>query len=499
MDLRDYVQMLRRGWPTVLLLTALFLGLAAGYLALAPKRYQATAVLFVSLRNPESVTDRQLGLQFSSQAAITYAELVNSAIVLAPVAESTGLDLDDLMLMVSAGRRPDTALVDIVATGRHPSQVAAVANATAVSAASVIPDLESKSSGTPEVRLRRVERAVVPTTALSPDVKRTVTLGGIIGLSVGLAVTIARQALDTRLRRAQDLRRLTEVPVLAVLPRLKRSERRGVVVRDDPTGVAGEAYRSLRTNLSYLEFEERRSLMFTSVADGRDGALVPVNLAWSIAQAGRRVLLVDLDLRQSSVGTALNLPPGVGLADALAGEVDVIDTIRDTDHHNLQVVLSGTSQHGPSELLSSPTMATVLHRLEQEYEYVILHAPPMLAYTDAAVVSHIAGWTLVTVTAGSTRAQELSTALEVLANVRVTPLGLVLSNARATDQVDTRKVRGRSTRSGLPTPSPHPVSQPMRSPARQSATHRSGAARRSRPAGDVSLGEANGDQSPSHR
>jgi succinoglycan biosynthesis transport protein ExoP len=497
-DLRDYVQMLRRGWPTVLLLTALFLGLAAGYLALAPKRYQATAVLFVSLPKPESVTDRQLGLQFSSQAAITYAELVNSAIVLAPVAKSTGLDLDDLRVMVSAVRRPDTALVDIVATGRRPSQVAAVANATAVSAASVIPDLESKSSGTSEVRLQRVERAVVPTTALSPDVKRTVTLGGIIGLSVGLAVTIARQALDTRLRRAEDLRRLTEVPVLAVLPRLKRSERRGVVVRDDPTGVAGEAYRSLRTNLSYLEFEERRSLMFTSVADGRDGALVPVNLAWSIAQAGRRVLLVDLDLRQSSVGATLNLRPDLGLADALASEVDIMDTIRNTDHDKLQVVLSGTSQPSPSDLLSSPTMTTVLHRLEQEYEYVILHAPPVLAYTDAAVVSHVAGWTLVTVAAGQARAQDLSTALEALANVRVTPLGLVLSGARGSDQMDQRKVRGRWVGLGLPSRSPRPVSQPARSSARLSATRRSGAARRSRH-GDVSLGEADGDQSPSHR
>jgi capsular exopolysaccharide synthesis family protein len=455
----------------VLLLTALGLGLAAGYLTLAPRRYEATAVLYVSLTNPESVTDRQLAWQFSASVAKTYAELVDSAIVLAPVAESTGLDLDDVVEMVSAGQRPDTALIDIVATGSRARQVAAVANATAVSAASVIPNLESRSVGTSRVRLQRVQRAVAPTAALSPDIRRTLTLGAIIGLCVGLAVTIATQALDTRLRRPEDLRRLTEVPVLAVLPRLRRSERRGVVVRDDPTGVAGEAYRSLRTNLSYLEFENRRSVMFTSVADGRGGVQVPVNLAWSIAQAGRRVLLVDLDLRQSSVGAALNLQPDLGLADALASEVDILDTIRDTDHHNLQVVLSGTSQPSPSELLSSPTMTTVLHRLEQEYEYVILHAPPMLAYTDAAVVSHIAGWTLVTVAAGPTRAQELSTTLEALANVRVTPLGLVLSGARATDQVDMRKVRGRRVGSGLPR-SPRPLSQPTQSLGRRVETRR---------------------------
>lgn len=500
MELRDYVRMLRRGWPTVLLLTAVFLGLAAGYLALAPKRYEATAVLFVTVTNPESTTDRQLGLQFSGTAAKTYAELVDSAVVLAPVAESTGLDLDDLMVMVSAARRPETALIDIVATGSQPAQVAAVVNAAASSAASVIPRLESRSGGdNSNVRLQRVQRAVVPTVALSPNIKRTVALGGIIGLSVGLAATIARQALDTRLRRAEDLRRLTEAPVLAVLPRLKRSQRHGIVVRDDPTGVAGEAYRSLRTNLSYMEFEDRRSVMFTSVADGRHGAQVPVNLAWSIAQAGRRVLLVDLDLRQSSVGAALNLRPNLGLADALANEVDIMDTIRDTGHDKLQVVLSGTSQPSPSDLLSSPTMTTVLHRLEQEYEYVILHAPPMLAYTDAAVVSHVVGWTLVTVASGQTRAQELSTALEALANVRVRPLGLVLSGARFSDQVDTRKVRGRSGGSGLPGRSARPVSHPATSPARRSASPRLSVGRRARDARSVSLGETQVDQSPRYR
>ncbi|WP_375422743.1 polysaccharide biosynthesis tyrosine autokinase [uncultured Friedmanniella sp.] len=449
MELRDYLRMLRRGWPTVLLVTALALGLAAAYLAVAPKKYEATAVVFVSASRPDSITDLQQGNQFAVNSAATYADIADSATVLGPVAEQLrpSRTVEQLEDMVTTGRRESTSLIDITATAGSAAEAANVANATAASAVKVIPALTPQlgSSTRSLVDLQVVRSSPEPSAAVSPDTSRVLALGLIAGLALGLGFTIASQAMDTRLRRPEDMRHLTKAPLLAVLPRLKRSQRGGIVVRDDPASAAVESYRSLRTNLSYLESGGRRSLLFTGVADDRHSVDVPVNLAWSMAQAGRSVLLVDLDLRQSLVGEMLHLGGRAGVADVLAGTVEMHEVVHETTQPGLHVALSGTTQPSPSDLLSTPTMEAVLRSAERDYDYVVLHAPPMLTYTDAAVVSRAAGQTLVIVSAAHTRAVELTSALSALGNVRVEPLGLVLAGSRV-NLGDLNKVRGIWTR-----------------------------------------------------
>ena len=460
MEIRDYLRMLRRGWPAVVLVTILFVGIAAGYLALAPKRYDATTVLFVSAANPKSINDLQQGAQFSGTAAITYAEIIDSVTVLGPVSEllRPQMKVDDLAAMVKSTVRPETTLIDITVSGTDRRRVATIANTVGLSATRVIPELEATSSGRGLVRIQQIRWAVEPTRAASPNAKRTIALGFVVGLFVGLAVTIVAQTLDNRIRHVEEVRQLADVPLLAALPRLKRSERRGLVVRDRPTSEAGEAFRTLRTNIGFLGSEDRSSLLITAVAGDREGAQVPVNLAWTLAQTGQQILLVDLDLRRSTVGDMLGMQPGTGMSDVLAGKHSLVDVIRPTEHRYLSVVLSGTAQPSPSELLSAPSMSDVLTWMERHYDHVILHAPPLLSYTDAAVVSGAVGGTLITVAAGSTQGQQLTTALIALANVRVKPVGLVLT------QVHSSSMGQAKVRSGVTRTRPRPgrsLTQPI--------------------------------------
>jgi Mrp family chromosome partitioning ATPase len=244
--------------------------------------------------------------------------------------------------------------------------------------------------------------AVEPDRASSPNVKRILALGLVVGLCVGLAVTIVAQTLDSRIRRVQEIRQLADVPLLATLPKLRRSERRGLVVRDKPSSEVGEAFRALRTNISFLESKDRRSLLITAVANESDGALVPANLAWTLAQTGQRILLVDLDLRRSASATCLVWPP-VPASRTCSRSAPAARRDRPTDHPCLSVVLSGAAQRvrraaQPAEL------ASAVDWMERHYDHVIVHAPPLLSYTDATVVSAAVGGTLVTVAAGSTQA-----------------------------------------------------------------------------------------------
>jgi capsular exopolysaccharide synthesis family protein len=437
MEIRDYLRMLRRGWLAVLLITALFVGVAAAYLALTPKRYDATTTLFVSAANMRSINDLQQGSVFAQGAVVTYAEVIDSVTVLGGVAVDLRpqSSVEDLADMVTVNVRPSTALIDVGVTGTDRERVATIANAVGRSAVRVIPRLERTRGGASMVKVQQIRMAVEPDRASSPNVKRILALGLVVGLCVGLAVTIVAQTLDSRIRRVQEIRQLADVPLLATLPKLRRSERRGLVVREKPSSEVGEAFRALRTNISFLESKDRRSLLITAVANESDGALVPANLAWTLAQTGQRILLVDLDLRRSAVGDLLGLAARAGISDVLAGQSRLLDVIRPTDHPCLSVVLSGAAQPGPSELLSRPSLASAVDWMERHYDHVIVHAPPLLSYTDATVVSAAVGGTLVTVAAGSTQAQQLTTALVALANVRVRPLGLVLTQlpSSATD------------------------------------------------------------------
>jgi capsular exopolysaccharide synthesis family protein len=450
LELRDYARMLRRGWPVVLLVTALFAGLSMAYLAVAPKHYEAKAVLFVSTSQPESVVDLQQGSQFAANAATTYAVVVDSATVLAAVAAEPGseYDVDDLVEMVSTSVPEGTTLVNLVVDGSDPAQVARIANAAAASAARVLPTLEVAPDGGSLVRVAQIEQAVAPATPVSPDAARVLAVGLIAGVCVGLGVTVTVQSLDTRIRRPEDVREHTDAPVVAVIPQLTRARRLtallggsrrrdgGLVVRDAPLGAASEAFRILRTNLRWLESTDRRSLVLTSVGADPDSAKVPANLAWSLAQAGRRVLLVDLDLRQPGVGDTLGVDSDRGVADVLSGRSDLAAVVLDTGHPRLKVVLPGQTTSSPSDLLSAPILTGVLRRMEHEYDHVILHLPPLQSYADAVVVSGIAGGTVVSVTTGRTRGHELATALGALSKVGVAPSGLVLTRAERSSEPD---------------------------------------------------------------
>ena len=446
MEIRDYLRMLRRGWPAVVLVTTLFVGVAAAYLVLAPKRYEAATVLLVSAANPKNISDLNQSAQFSAVAAVTYAEIIDSGTVLEPVGQRLRpqMTVDDLAEMVEATVREETTLIDVTVSGTERSRVATIANAVGLSATRIIPPLEEAANGRDLVRIQQIRPAVDPTRVASPHVKRTLALGFVVGLCVGLAVTIVAQTLDNRIRRVEEVRRLADVSLLAALPPLKRAERRGLVVRDRPGSVAGEAFRTLRMNISVLGSRDRPSLLIAAVTGDRDGAQVPVNLAWTLAQTGKRVLLVDLDLRRSSVGDMLGLQPATGMSEVLSGQSELPDVIRPTEHPRLFVVMSGTVESSPSELLTSPAMADALRSMERDYDYVILHAPPVLSYTDAAVVAGLAGGTLFTVAAGSTQGQQLTTALISLANIRVKPLGLVLTHVDSS--ISPAKVRSSGTR-----------------------------------------------------
>lgn len=433
MEFRDFLLLLKRGWPTILVALALALLTAASYLALAPKTYQTSTTMLVAANEPVTISDAQQGLDLASRSASTIAALMNSAVILGPAGEQLNptMSAAELSGMVAVSSRDQTSIIDVHVSSTDPTLAAEIANQVAETAVTVAPGLQSGEA----IRLSVVQAAAEPLAPASPNSRNIIAIAVIVGLSLGLAIAITIQALDSRLRRLEDVTSVTSIPVLSVLPRRKKHQKHQVVVRDDPSSLLGEAYRVLRTNLGHLETDGGTSLIVTDVQDGRTSAAVAVDLAWSIAQAGRTVALVDLDLRHSNIVDTLGLRHGEGIANVLAGQIELGDVVQPTKHGWLDVIPPGTIDLPPSDLLTSAGVKSAIEDLEKAYAYVIVAAPPLLYYADAAVIARSTGVALVTLAAGRTTAASLTSAITVLHNVNVEPLGLILDDVPASTRV----------------------------------------------------------------
>jgi capsular exopolysaccharide synthesis family protein len=202
-----------------------------------------------------------------------------------------------------------------------------------------------------------------------------------------------------------------------------------------PDSYVAEQFRSLRARLDSLATERPIGTMaLTSAMEGEGKTTAAVNLAVVSSMAvGRRVLLVDCDMRRPKVHTVLGLRPEFGLAEVLNDQTSIDHAITKVEGTNLDVLPVRSSPSNPSELLSSPRMRMLVEELRQRYDLVLFDTPPVLSVPDAKIVSEIVDGVLLVVRADETPADEVDGALDVLDRRRV--LGLVLNGA----QVDEHK------------------------------------------------------------
>ncbi|WP_136055511.1 polysaccharide biosynthesis tyrosine autokinase [Microbacterium sp. K24] len=434
MELRDYVRILHRNW--ILILVLLILGLAAGggYAALQQPKYVASTQLYVSVRTEGAATgDLVQGTTFARQMVTSYVDVVGTALVLEPVIDELGLDesVGGLSSRVVATAPLNTVLIDITVTDREADKAADIANAVAASFQDAVQDtLEQPAveGAVSPVRINVTEPAVAPTAPTSPDVRMLIILGGIIGLAVGIAIATLRTVLDNRIHTLQDIESLTDRPVLGGIAFDPEATKRPLIVHADPRSPRSESFRSLRTNLQFLNVDAGpRIFVVSSAGPGEGKSTTTANLAIALAETGARVALVDGDLRLPRVADYMDIEGSVGLTDVLIGRIDVADALQKWGTNDLYVLPSGQVPPNPSELLGSAAMDQVLAPLGEYFDYVLIDAPPLLLVTDAAVVGSKTRGVIITAASGKTKKQELAGAVRTLETAGVNLLGVVVT------------------------------------------------------------------------
>ena len=279
---------------------------------------------------------------------------------------------------------------------------------------------------------------------VAPSRVRNALLALVVGLGLGGLLAIAKVKLDHRLHVPDDVTALG-FPLVATVPDTDDLIRRDfggaetaavggreidahVVALLNPMATASEAYRELRTAVQFSRPDVVvQTILITSANPSEGKSTTAANLAVTLAQAGRRVLLVDADLRKPSVHRKLGLSREPGLVQQLFDGADFDPAAIPSVADNLQVLTAGSIVPNPSELIGSKRMRDVIDRMREAFDVVLFDAPPVLAATDAVLLSTQCDATVVVCKAGSTKDYELESAHEALRGVGASVIGTVLN------------------------------------------------------------------------
>ncbi|MFG1959001.1 polysaccharide biosynthesis tyrosine autokinase [Nonomuraea sp. NPDC049028] len=428
MDLLYYMRLLRRNW--LLLLISLVIGISTAVVVTAntPPQYVATISMLVSGQDREGSlsTAYQAGM-LSAQRVQSYATLLSSRRVVSQI--TTPEDIRRMQANISAEVVPGTVLLRATVTDTDPARAAQLANALGTRFTQLIEQLERVNSATrPTVKVTVVDQAEIPQTPVSPRPVVNLVVAVLIALVIAIGSLTLRDRLDTTIKTSDALQRVSKSSTLGIIGYERDARRHPLIVRSGGRSSRSEAFRSLRTNLQFIGVDRQpKSLVITSCLPNEGKSSTSSNLAITLAQAGWRVLLVDGDLRRPRIPTYLGIEGAVGLTDVLIGKAKLDEVIQPWGEPRLFVLPSGQIPPNPSELLGSRGMRQVIDQVMDDYDIVIVDAPPLLPVTDAATLSAICDGVLLVARYGKTRQEHIVRGTELLASINARIVGTVMN------------------------------------------------------------------------
>lgn len=307
----------------------------------------------------------------------------------------------------------------------------------------------SLAAGLNSSNIRIVDKARIPLFPARPNVPRNMLFAVLLGLVGGLAVAFALEAVDTTVRTPDQVQSVSGLPVMAVIPfkadtggakaqgagsRLlltakQSSTRAGALVCYlEPQSEISEAYRTLRTSILLSSAgHPPQVLLFTSALPQDGKTMTSVNTAFVMAKQGKRVLLVDADLRRPSIHKVFGLRPEVGLSNVLSGGANWKDVVQPTMEATLFLLPSGPLPPHPSELLGSGLMQDLIREWRKEYDHIIVDSPPVLSVTDAVLLAVQADMVTLVVRSGQTTMGAVRHARDLLLQLKAPLRGIVLN------------------------------------------------------------------------
>jgi len=272
-----------------------------------------------------------------------------------------------------------------------------------------------------------IEPATVPTHPIGPARAMAVAVAAAIGLALSSGAAYLLDYLDDTLKSKEEIERLTNAPVVGLVPDIDHETAGGFFVAENPRHPVTEAFRSIRTNLDFVSVDDAiKSILITSTETEEGKTSIAANLAAILAQTDKKVILIDADLRRPKIHSYLGLNNQAGLSTIFQKHGTIDEVLEYVSSLKFNVVTAGPEPPNPSELLGSKTMKEILDRAKEIADVVIVDGPPFLV-SDAAVLSTKTDGVLVVVRPGYTHIGSIKAMMDQMKIVDVKPMGVILN------------------------------------------------------------------------
>jgi len=436
LELKDYTKVAGKYKWLIVLGTVLCVVAAAIATAYMAPVYEASIQLLVSQKQATSsgqtAGEAYQAILTSERLARTFSHMLKNRSTAERVVEKLKIPIppEELVEKIEAGPIRDTQLIQVKVQDEDPARAKRIANTLGAIFKDIVENLEEdKNSRSEVISLSIVEPAMEPLSPIKPKPLLNMVLAFLIGVISSTGLAFILNYMDTTIKEADEIERTNGLISLGQIPLIPKKSNE-LIIKTEPRSVVAEAFRMLRTNIQYINFESKiKTFVITSSGVGEGKTLFSANFAAVMARAGFRVLVVGCDLRRPRLHQVFGASNDVGLANILIGTSSLVKAVQETDIKDLDIVASGPTPPNPVDLLESKRMEKFLDDVKQRYDFVILDCPPISTITDALVLVGNTDGVIMVARRGETRKQAFSDAQQVLGRVNARILGFVLNGA----------------------------------------------------------------------
>ncbi|WGZ91690.1 MAG: polysaccharide biosynthesis tyrosine autokinase [Candidatus Thiocaldithrix dubininis] len=295
------------------------------------------------------------------------------------------------------------------------------------------------TSGLGKNNVSIVDPALLPNKPFKPNPPLNLALGGVLGLFLGILTAFLFEFVNDKIRSSDELEKLTNLPILGSIPRMRGNGleadiKRAMISHIDPTSAVAEAFRSMTTMLMFATRTGLpHTLSITSALPAEAKSSICVNLATALGMLGKRVLLIDADLRKPTGHQRLKLDNSVGLSSYLTYQVELEEAIQATSLKNVQMLTAGPISPNPVELLASERLDTLLGLAPEAFDVIIFDSPPTIGLSDAFILSNRVNATILVAAYGQARKRILLDTLKRLRRANANLIGVIFTKVKGKD------------------------------------------------------------------
>lgn len=415
LTVKDVIEALKKRVRLIIasVLTFTFITAVFVFFISTPK-YEASVKLFAG--KTEEVQSDYSDKELESYSSImnTYIELIKTNDFMNKIIDEVNLDTTPKELMNS---------LQFIIKGNTPIiEIKYVSSDWQVAEDVISAIIENFEVSVKEVILNTYTKVVdsVEVSELSQGRATKIILGGFIGLLIGFGIVFLLELLDDTVSKKGDLEKVLPIPILGQVPLVKDENNK-------PTSSFIEAYRGIRTRLEYSSVDKKlKTLMITSAEPAAGKSSISLNLASVLSQGGKKVIIVDCDLRKPSIHMKLKLTNNKGLTDYLIGKIKLNEAIRKVNN-NLEVITSGNKATDPSNIIGSKAMEKFINELNEIYDYVIIDTPSIKNINDGLELANKCDGVIYVVKAEKTKKDDIIEGYRELEDINANIIGSILN------------------------------------------------------------------------